>query len=159
MAGYLAGYGAGEEQRERLVKRIVLWGGGALILAAVLFFTFRNWNEERVVKHFFELLQQKDYQQAYALFGCTPDHPCKYYSPAQFASEWGPASPYADVAAIKVEHVDSCGNGVVFDVESPHTEAVGLFVDRETHTLSYAQEPRCPGRHLQIWEFFKTHFG
>ncbi len=159
MAGYLEAYGAGEEQRERLIKRILLWGGGALLVALTLFFLFRNWSEERVVKHFFALLRQKDYQQAYALFGCTPDHPCKYYSPEQFTSEWGPGSPYADVSSIKIEHEDSCGNGVVFDVESPHAEPIGLFVDRATHTLSYAQAPRCPGRHLMLWEFLKAHFG
>lgn len=159
MAGYLEAYGAGEEQRERLIKRIVLWGGGTVIVAVSLFFMFRNWSEEQVVKHFFALLGQKDYQQAYALFGCTAEHPCKYYSPAQFNSEWGPESPYADVSAVHIEHVDTCGNGVVFDIQSPKTEDVGLFVDRATHTLSYAQAPRCPGRHLQIWEFFKEHFG
>lgn len=159
MAGYLEGYGAGEEHREKLIKRVVLWGGSALVVAIALFFSFRNWSEEQVVKHFFALLGEKDYQQAYALFGCTPDHPCKYYSPEQFSSEWGPSSPYANVAAIKIEHVDACGNGVVFDIESPKTESVGLFVDRETHTLSYAQAPRCPGRHLYLWEFVKSHFG
>jgi hypothetical protein len=159
MASYLEGYGAGEEQRERLIKRTVLWGGGAIIVAVGAFVILRNWSEEQVVKHFFALLKDKEYQQAYALFGCTPDHPCKYYSPAQFTSEWGPSSPYADPSTIHIDHVDSCGNGVVFDVESPKTEGVGLFVDRETHTLSYAQAPRCPGRHLQLWEFFKAHFG
>jgi len=159
MPGYLEGYGAGEEQRERLVKRLLLWGGSAVILLAILYFTFHNWRQEQVVKQFFALLQQKNYQQAYALFGCTPEHPCKYYSPEQFTSEWGPGSPYADPSAIKIEHEDTCGNGVVFDVESPKTEGIGLFVDKETNTLSYAQAPRCPGRHLQIWEFFKAHFG
>jgi len=159
MAGYLEAYGAGEEQREKLIKRTVLWGLVAVILIGGAYLTFRNWSEEQVVKRFLSLLKDKDYQQAYALFGCTADHPCKYYSPEQFNSEWGPASPYADVAAIHIEHVDSCGNGVVFDVESPKTDAVGLFVDRETKTLSYAQEPRCPGRHLQLWEFIKAHFG
>ena len=159
MPGYLEGYGAGEEQRERLIKRTVLWSGAIILVLTVTFFTFRNWREEQVVKHFLSLLQQKDYQQAYALFGCTPERPCKYYSPEQFNSEWGPSSPYADISSIKIEHEDTCGNGVVFDVESPKTEGIGLFVDRETRTLSYAQAPRCPGRHLQLWEFFRAHFG
>jgi len=159
MASYLEGYGAGEEQRERRTKRLVLWGLAALIVLTVAYFTFRNWRQEQVVKQFLSLLQQKKYQEAYAMWGCTAEHPCKYYSPEQFTSEWGPSSPYADVSAIKIEHEDTCGNGVVFDVEAPKTEGVGLFVNRESNTVGYAQAPRCPGRHLQLWDFIKSHFG
>src|ERR1700683_242298 len=100
MASYLEGYGAGEEQRERRTKRLVLWGLVALIALTGAYFTFRNWRQEQVVKQFLSLLQQKKYQEAYAMWGCTAEHPCKYYSPEQFTSEWGPASPYADVSAI-----------------------------------------------------------
>ena len=68
-------------------------------------------------------------------------------------------APYADVASIKILHEDPCGNGVVFDIASSKLPEQGLFVDKETNTLSYAPAARCPGRHLQIWEFLKSHFG
>lgn len=152
-------YGVAEERRSRLVKRLILWGAAVIIVGGILFLWFRNWRQEQTVKQFFSLLEQKKYQDAYAMWGCTPDHPCKYYSPEAFNEDWGPSSPFADVAAIKIEHEDNCGSGVVFDLESPKANPVGLFVDKNNEMLSFAPGPRCPGRHLQILEFLKSHFG
>jgi|HubBroStandDraft_1064217.scaffolds.fasta_scaffold352187_2 hypothetical protein len=159
MAGYLDSYGVADERRGRSIRRIVIWSLSVVLVAGGLYLWFRNWRQEQAVKHFFALLQEKNYQEAYARWGCTQDHPCKYWGPEKFAEEWGPSSPYADVSSIKIVHEDSCGNGVVFDIESPKMQAQGLFVDNETNTLSYAPEARCPGRHLEIWEFLKSRFG
>lgn len=159
MSRFLEEYGAGEEQRERLLKRIVIWGVAAIVVALGLYFTFRDWRQEQVVKQFFSLLDEKNYQQAYAMWGCTQDHPCKYYSPEKFNEDWGPSSAFAGVAAPKIEHIDNCGGGVVFDVENPKTDPLGLFVDSSTNLIGFAPGPRCPGRHFQLWEFLKSRFG
>jgi hypothetical protein len=158
MAGYLDTYGAGEEQRERLIKRIIVLTLIVVVVGGGLYLWFRNWRQEQVVKQFLVLLQDKRYQEAYAMWGCTQEHPCKYWGPEKFTEDWGPASPYSDVASIKIVHEDPCGNGVVFDIASSKLPEQGLFVDKETNTLSYAPAARCPGRHLQIWEFLKSHF-
>jgi hypothetical protein len=158
MAGYLDTYGAGEEQRERLIKRVIVLTLLVVVVGGGLFLWFRNWRQEQVIKQFLGLLQEKRYQEAYAMWGCTQDHPCKYWGPEKFTEDWGPSSPYADVASIKIVHEDPCGNGVVFDIASSKLPEQGLFVDKETNTLSYAPAARCPGRHLQIWEFLKSHF-
>jgi len=158
MAGYLEAYGAGDERRGRIVKRPLLIGIPAVLVLICGYFWFRNYSQEQVVKHFFALLQDKRYQEAYALWGCTQDRPCKYWGPEKFNEEWGPSSPYSNVSAIKITHEDNCGNGVVFDIESPSNQPLGLFVDKETNTLGYAPQARCPGPHLQIWEFIKSRF-
>src|ERR1700730_3208318 len=116
MAGYLDAYGAGDERRERRNKRILLWGLTVVIVTAVLYFTFRDWREERAGKQFLTLLEQKDYQGAYKLWGCSPETPCKYYPPERFTEDFGPSSAFADPAAAKILHVDTCGNGVVFEI-------------------------------------------
>jgi hypothetical protein len=159
MAGYLERYGAGEEQRERTIKRILLWGVPILLVVSVCYFTFRNWRQEQLVKQFFTLLQQKNYQQAYALWGCTQDTPCKYYAPDKFTEDWGPSSPFADISTVRIGTVDSCGSGVVFDIENSKSEPIGLFVENGTQLISFAPWPRCPGRHLHLWEFLKSRFG
>ena len=159
MGGYLDAYGVADQRRERLIKRIVIWGGAAVVVAVILYFSFRNFRQEQVIKQFFSLLEQKRYQEAYAMWGCTPDHPCKYYAPEKFTEDWGPSSPYANPSAIKIAHEDTCGNGVVFDIEAPGQKPQGLFIDKDTNTVSYAPEARCPGKHLQLWEFFKSRFG
>ena len=73
MAGYLDAYGAGDEQRERRIKRIVIWGLAAIVAAAALYFTFNTWRQEQVVKQFFSLLEQKNYQAAASAFRETLD--------------------------------------------------------------------------------------
>ncbi len=158
MAGYLDAYGAGDERRDRLIKLVLLWAAAILIVAAAFYFTFRNWGEERTVKAFLTRLEQRDYQGAYRMWGCTPDTPCKYYPPEKFNEDWGPSSPFADVAAVKIIHEDSCGNGVVFNVVAPKDENIGLFVDDTTKVISFAPWPRCPGPHLR-WPFSKQRSG
>ena len=54
MAGYLATYGAGEEQRERLRKRLVLGAVILLVGTGVLYFYLKNYRQDQQVKKFFE---------------------------------------------------------------------------------------------------------
>ena len=160
MDGFLdASYGVKDERKERLIKRIVIWGLSAIVVGLILFFTFRNWSEEREIKRFLALLEQKQYQDAYKLWGCSQDTPCKNYGPEQFNEDWGPASPFANVSAAKIVNVDACGGGVVFDLEVPNAPGVGLWVERDTNIIGFAPWVRCPGRHLQLWQFIKSHFG
>ncbi len=56
MAGYLDHYGAGEERREKLIKRVVLTAVVVIIAAGVLFLIFKNYRQERQVNRFFDLL-------------------------------------------------------------------------------------------------------
>ena len=158
MAGYLDAYGAGDERRELLRKGVVLWGLAVAAASTVLYFTARTWRQERVVKQFVALLQQKEYQDAYKLWGCTPETPCKYYPPERFTADWGPSGTYADMAAARIENIDYCDTGVVFSVTFPKTETIGLWVERDTNIISFAPWVRCPGRHLHVWEFLKSRF-
>lgn len=159
MAGYLDGYGVSDARKERRLKRIVIIALAVVILAVAGYFTFRNWSQERQFKKFLTMLEQKKYQDAYAMWGCTPETPCKYYPAEKFLEDWGPSSPYSNPESIRTLHEDVCGTGVVFNIEAPKTESIGLYVDRSTGEVSFAPWPRCPGPHLQIWEFFKQHFG
>jgi hypothetical protein len=158
MAGYLDSYGAGDERRERLIKRTVVLVVLLAVVGATLYFSFRNWRQEQTLKQFLSLLQQKDYQGAYKLFGCTQDTPCKYYPPERFTEDFGPSSAFANPSAIKTVHEDACGSGVVFSLEVPQGNDVGIWVERDSNVISFAPWPRCPGRHLQLWEFLKSRF-
>lgn len=161
MSGFLHAYeGQAERQHRRMqiVKRVVLWGLLAAIVGSIAFFSLRTHAQEQIVKQFLDDLRSRQYQEAYRLWGCTPDTPCKYYPPEEFTRDWGPSSRYANAAVLKVEHVDFCNDGVVFDVTYPNTENIGLWVQRSNNTISFAPWPRCPGRHLQLGEFFRSLF-
>jgi hypothetical protein len=159
MAGYLDEYGVAEARRERTVKYIIAGALVAAILGAAAFFLFRNRAEENVVNQFVAALRGKNYQQAYALWGCTPQTPCRYYAPERFIEDWGASGTYKNPEQIKIEHVDACDTGVVFDISYPGADDQGLWVERKTKVLGYAPWPRCPGPHLQIGEFLKSRFG
>ena len=130
----------------------------AAISGSIAFYAFRTRSQEQVVKQFLDDLRRQQYQDAYRLWGCTQDTPCKYYPPEEFTQDWGPFSRYSNAAALKIEHVDFCNDGVVFDLAYPNTEHTGLWVQRSSNAISFAPWPRCPGRHLQLGEFFRSLF-
>lgn len=157
MAGYLDAYGVADQRRERLVKRIAIATVSLIALAAILYFSFRTHSEERVVSQFLQDLEQGQYQDAYKLWGCPEN--CKFYAQDKFLEDWGPKSPYAKASDFKIEHVDVCDDGVVFDLSYPKaSDDVGLWVNRSTNFISFSPEPRCPGRHLQLGAFFRSLF-
>jgi hypothetical protein len=161
MSGFLdSTYGVSDARRERRIKRIVLWSIAIVAVAGILFLTFRSWRQEQVVKQFLSLLKEKKYQDAYKLWGCTQETPCKYYPPEKFNEDWGPSGQYKDAGDAKIQNEDVCGSGVIFTVAMPRIEPFGLWVESNTNILGFAPNGwvRCPGRHLQIWEFLKSRF-
>jgi len=157
MAGYLDEYGVTDARRERLRKRIIIWGLLAVVIGTTAFFYIRNWGEERALGRFVTLLKQQKYQEAYQQWQ-TPDS-AKFYPPEKFAEDWGPSGVYKDAAGLQIRIVDSCNDGVVFDMAYPGTDDFGLWVERKTKIISFAPWPRCPGPHLHVWEFLKSRFG
>jgi hypothetical protein len=161
MGSYLDAYASAGQQSERrgkLIKQIVGSVLAVAIVATLAYFTFRTRGQEHVVNEFLADLQQKDFQGAYKLWGCTPETPCKDYPTEKFNEDWGAASPYSNAASLKVEHIDVCDSGVVFNLSYPKQEELGLWVDRSTNVIGFAPWPRCPGRHMQLGEFFKSLF-
>jgi hypothetical protein len=157
MAGYLDSYGVADERRERLTKRIVIASVSVIVVAAVLYFGFRTHGQERVMSQFFQALEHQQYQDAYKMWGCPEN--CKYYPPDKFLEDWGPASHYANTSAFKIEHVDYCDEGVVFDLSYPNSgDDIGLWVNRSTNFISFNPTARCPGKHLQLGTFFRSLF-
>jgi len=143
MPGYLEGYGAGEEKREKLIHRVLLLLVLLVAAGTTLYFVFRNYLETRQAEQFFDLLRQKDYSAAYALWGCTPSSPCSSYTMPRFMDDWGPTSPHADLSHLKITHVRGCTSGVIIEVSFGAGETVLLWVDRKTHDLGYAPFPVC----------------
>ena len=140
MTGYLEGYGAGEERRAKLMKRTALAVFLVLVAGGALYFFFRNFREERRAKLFFELLAARDYQAAYALWGCTPSSPCKDYSMERFMEDWGPQSQHADLSAMKITMVRGCSDGVIVGARFGAGQTDYLWVDRKSRNLGFAPQ-------------------
>lgn len=145
MAGYLERYGAGEERRERLVKRTVLTALIVVAAAGTFYFLFRNFRETRQAKRFFEYLRAKDYQSAYRLWGCDrPDAPaCRDYPFDKFMEDWGPKSPHADLSALDIKKVRGCSTGVILTTDFGKGNEELLWVDRQSRVIGFAPWPVC----------------
>jgi hypothetical protein len=160
MPGFLdATYGVDDARRERRIKIIALSTVSVLIVGTVLFFTFRTWRQEQVVKQFISLMKQQQYQEAYKLWGCTQETPCKYYPPEKFNEDWGPSGEFKDAGDAKILNADVCGTGVLFAIAIPKKDPLGLWVETKNNVLGFAPpgQTRC-GKHLQLWEFLKSKF-
>ncbi len=159
MSDFLAGYGAGYEQRSRKRKLIVAGVLAVVIVAVTLYAVLHNYSEERAADRFLQALRAHDYQAAYAMWGCTAQSPCRDYTFERFMADWGPKGTYGDPARISYGDVDACGSGVVFTIQYPGAEPSGLYVDRTTKILSFAPWPRCPGRHWNFKAAWRNLFG
>jgi len=159
MAGYLETYGVGEERRGRWIKWTVLTVLAVGILGTSGYLYFRTWTEEQTLNRFFAALDSKDFRGAYRMW-CPTDASCKYNPFETFEKEWGPSTPYSHGSAAKVDNIDFCGEGVVFNVSYPNADPLILWVERSTNIISFAPSDweRCPGRHWQFRRFFKSLF-
>ncbi len=143
MAGYLAGYGAGEEKKSRLIRRAVYGTLGGLVAAILLFFGFRNFTARSTMDSFIELLQKQDYKSAYALWGCTDQTPCRNYDFERFMRDWGPDSAAKNATSARVEKKATCGGifantGLMRIYRFDPDYTVNLWYDKSTRTMGFA---------------------
>jgi hypothetical protein len=139
MNSYLEGYGAGEEKRERLWKRLAIALVVVLVAAGTLYYLFRNYREERQAKQFFQLLSNKQFKEAYALWGCTDAAPCRDYNYDRFLEDWGPNSIHSNTTKMKVVQTKSCSGGVIQVLRwEGSKDEVFLWVNRPDLVLSFA---------------------
>ena len=142
MAGYLENYGAGDERREKITKTAVIAVLAVLAAGALAYFIFHNYPEERQAKRFFELLRAQDYKDAYALWGCTDAKPCRDYVMTEFMKDWGPEQ--GPVGAVEVLDAESCGSGVIVEIDAGKAGDKKLWVERDTRVLAFPPFERCP---------------
>jgi hypothetical protein len=142
MAGYLENYGAGDERREKITKTVVLAVVALLVAIGLAYVFLHNYPEERQAKRFFELLRAQDYKGAYAMWGCTDAKPCRDYAMPEFMKDWGPV--VAPVGNVDVLDAESCGSGVIVEVDAGKAGDKKLWVERDTHILGFPPFERCP---------------
>lgn len=155
MASYLQQYGAGEEHRNRIIKRIILAAIAVVIVAVAAYLIFHNYPEKRIAHHFLDDVNGGRYQQAYADWGCP--QPCKNYDFNRFMQDWGPSAKV--IPPWKVASVDGCRTFVTINVQAQGSELQSLSVQRDNHELGFAPAPECQERQWRWKQFFERIFG
>jgi hypothetical protein len=154
MGTYLQQYGEGDERRGRIIKRIVLAGIAAVIIAVAAYLFFHNFPEKQVARHFLADVNSQRYDQAYRDWGCAPT-PCKNYDYSRFIADWGKKfnSPW------KIASVDGCRTFVTVNVQAEGSELESLAIERDNHQLGFAPSPECQERKWRWKQFFQRLFG
>ena len=128
-------------KRNRILAIVLL-----VLLLAGLGWWFRNWPEERAVDHFFDALQQKDYESAYGLWWNDPQwkqHQQKYtqYPYNEFYRDWGPGGEWGLVNSHRVHGSANPkgGSGVIVEViVNERAEHARVWVQKSDKTLSFS---------------------
>ncbi len=159
MSSYLEGYGRGDERRERKLKLLVISVLAVSITAAALYFSFRDYREERRIAGFFEELRKQNYSAAYEFWGCTESVPCRDYPLEKFLEDWGPTGASSRLASGAPLGAERCGTGFITTMHADGTEDVTLWVERATGVVGYAPWRECPEKKLRIVKWLKMRFG
>ncbi|MGI8991624.1 MAG: hypothetical protein ACR2I2_18830 [Bryobacteraceae bacterium] len=144
MVGYLDHYGTGDERRETLVKRIVVFGVLGIIVIGLAYYVFKNHAQERAGKDFLKRLRGQDYAAAYAMWGCSVAKPCDGYSYEKFLEDWGSKSTGADPSVLNIADSESCGTGVILTVDVNRSRQEKLWIENGNPVLSFSPVPVCP---------------
>jgi len=146
MPGYLDQYGAGEEERNRLIIRSVVAVVVVVIVTALGWYLLKNHHQEGVVKTFLGDVRHGDYQAAYRDWGCTSSKPCSDYTFDKFSEDWGNAAKDSapDPAILGLTDSESCSTGVLLTVAVNASRQEKLWVDKSNDAISFAPYPICP---------------
>jgi hypothetical protein len=129
-------------RRNRIAAVVVV----ALILIW-LGWMYRNWPEERIVDHFFDALQNKDYETAYSIWMHDPDwkqHQERYskYPFNEFYRDWGPGGEWGLIKSHKIYASGAPpggGSGIVVEViVNDRAEHARVWVQKSDKTLSFS---------------------
>jgi hypothetical protein len=152
MPGYLDQYGAGEERRNSIIKRVALVLSISIVVLGLGWFLLRNHHQEGVVKTFLQAVRSGDFQAAYRDWGCTSPKACTGYDYQHFLGDWAPAGRSAfsndlgqpDASVLGLTESESCNNGVLLTVAVNPKRSDKLWVDRSSDEINFAPYPICP---------------
>jgi hypothetical protein len=156
MAGYLDAYGVDDARREKALKWIALSIVAIVVATGIAFLFFKNWGEKQRAKQFLRLLERQDYRGAYAMFGCSDATPCRDYPFQSFVEDWGPQS---DSTQLHIGDSETCGTGVLINLESPKEHKATLLVETGSGMISYAPWPECPEARFRLRKWLRMKFG
>jgi len=133
VSGFLEGYGEGDARRARRNW----WIAGVAVCALVIFgaarYILRDYFEKRQADRFVSLIEQKKYEDAYRMWGCDPQKPCRDYSFDKFMADWGKV----DMAKAKMQD-RNCSSGVIRTFEFTPDDKAYIWIDKSNRIITYA---------------------
>jgi hypothetical protein len=119
-------------RRERLIRRIIIGAAAALVVSGFLYYEFKNYREERVVKEFLQALQRQDYRAAYQTWKPAPS----YRFEQDFLRDWGPQA-YGRVESFKITDSRSRGSSVAVTATINGKKEVQVWVQKSDRSMAF----------------------
>lgn len=149
MSEFLDNYGVSDARREKWRNRILITLLVIVVVSTSGYFFFRTYFEKRTMNEFLALLGKRDYVSAHAMFGCTPENPCRDYSYEKFLEDWGPGSLWSDPHYAEIAKVRYCGDTVIFNLFIKGDD-LNLVVSKESQEIGFAPWPTCTGTIVEM---------
>ncbi len=131
--------------RERRNRRILIGAILLLVVAALLYWQFKNYRQERAAKRFLAALERQEYREAYDMWmseessvksGARQPKPLPSYRYQDFLRDWGPEGDYGKVESFEMAGSRSRGSGVIVTFRINGKEA-RIWVEREDKSLTF----------------------
>ncbi len=135
---YLGAYGSQSVLFERIVKAVLIALAAAALLGGFYYMFFRNWQEERQATAFFELLQERRYEEAYRMWGCSVEEPCRYYPYEEFLEDWGPEAPFGELSRYSLGRSYTQPGGVILRYTINGANGDPLWIELDPPTINFA---------------------
>ena len=135
---FLAGYGTKGLVAERIAKGAFAALAIIALVAGVYYFFFRNWREERLAVRFFDLLQRQSYEEAYSMWGCSVEQPCRYYPFEEFLEDWGPLAPFGALETYDLGRSYTQPEGVILRYSINREEGDPLWIELDPPAINFA---------------------
>lgn len=149
MSDFLSTYGVMDARREKWRNRILITLLVVTVAGLSGYFFFRTFFEKQTMNRFLALLAERNYPAAHAMFGCTPETPCRDYSYEKFIEDWGPGSLWSDPHYAEIAKVRYCGDTVIFNLFIKGDD-VNLVVTKKDQHIGFAPWPTCTGTIVEM---------
>ncbi len=138
--------------RARKRRNLILLLIAVVLIGVTLFYHYRYWPEEHVVDKFFHALQNKQFEEAYAIWLHDPNwkqHPEKYkdYNYNNFYLDWGPGGDWGHIQSYRIEGAVTpprhgatriTGVVVVVTVNQRIADKCHVWVEKKEKTLHFS---------------------
>lgn len=138
MSSYLAGYGAGEERKAKLLKWAAIGIPAALVLALAVYFFCRHYPQRSQLSGFLDDMRSGSMASAYTRWGCSQQNPCRDYNWQRFLADFGPQGEYKDLPNAQTKEKWSCAGGIIRAFNAGRDQEVVFFISSPNPVISFA---------------------
>jgi hypothetical protein len=131
--------------------RLIVIAAVAVVVLFGTWYFFRYWPEEHVMNKFFQAIEQKDFETAYAMWQADPawkQHQEKYpdYTFNQFHQDWGPQGEYGVITSHQIDCTTELpakdfqtASGVIVVVKiNNRAETKPLWVEKKSKSITFS---------------------